>query len=378
MKLIHLSDLHLGKRVNEFSMIEDQKYILTRIVNIIDDEKPDGVIIAGDVYDRSIPSEEAVALFDDFLTRLAKRKLQVFVISGNHDSAGRLSFASGLLDFSGVHISPAFHGKIEPFVIETEKEKVNLYLLPFIKPAVVRNIFPNEVIESYTDAVRVAIEHMELSPLEINILAVHQFVTGAERSESEEISVGSMDNVDAAVFDVFDYVALGHIHGPQQIGKETIRYCGTPLKYSFSEVKHQKSVTVVEIHGKDAIGVRTVPLVPLHDMREIKGTYEELTNKKNYENTETEDYLSAVLTDENDIPDAMAKLRMIYPNLMKLGYDNKRTRENRQFTDPVDVDSKSPLTLFEEFYELLNNQPMSEVQRRFSQELIEKIWEDKA
>lgn len=374
MRLIHLSDLHIGKRVNEFSMIEDQKYILTRILNIIDEEKPDAVIIAGDVYDKSAPSEEAVSLFNDFMTRLSKKQIQVFIISGNHDSAVKLSFASEIIDRSGIHFSPVYDGKIKAFEIGNKDERAVIHMLPFIKPAIVRNIFPDEEINDYTDAVRVAIEHMNIDDKVCNILVAHQFVTGASRSESEEISVGGLDNVNASVFDAFDYVALGHIHGPQHIGRDNVRYCGTPLKYSFSESGHNKSVTVVDINRDNAVDIRTVPLIPLHDMRCIKGTYEELTNKKNYENTAVEDYLQITLTDEEDILDAMGKLRIIYPNLMVLRYDNKRTRENNVINS-VEGENRSPLELFEEFYELQNNQPMSDEQRSFMTELITDIWE---
>lgn len=375
MKLIHLSDLHLGKRVNEFSMLEDQEYILIKILNIIDQEKPDVILIAGDVYDKSIPSVEAVQLLDSFLEKLAEKKQQVFLISGNHDSPERLDFASGLIEMSGIHISSIYQEKIRPFTLEDEYGPVNIYLLPFIKPAHVRNIFPDETVETYTDAVRVSVEHMGVDPSERNVIVTHQFVTGAVRSESEEISVGGSDNVDASVFDVFDYVSLGHIHGPQKIGRNTVRYCGTPLKYSFSEVKHQKSVTVVELFEKGNVEIRTVDLIPKRDMRELRGSYQELTNKKNYEGTALEDYLHITLTDEEDVLDGMALLRVIYPNLMKLDYDNRRTRENQQIGQVNDIENKSPLELFQEFYEKQNNQQMSQEQSDYAAELIERIWE---
>lgn len=376
MRLIHLSDLHIGKRVNEFSMIEDQKYILTKIINIIDEEKPDGVIIAGDVYDKSIPGDEAVSLFNEFLTLLSKRKLQVFIISGNHDSAVKLSFASEIIDMSGIHFSPVYDGSVKVFNMVKNDTSVNIYMLPFIKPAIVRAIYKDEEINDYTDAVKVAIKHMNIDTDACNILVAHQFVTGASRSDSEEISVGGIDNVDASVFDAFDYVALGHIHGPQKISRDTIRYCGTPLKYSFSESKHHKSVTVLEIENKE-IKIRTVELVPLRDMRMIKGTYEELTNKENYEKTAVEDYLHITLTDEEEVFEAMGKLRVIYPNLMGLKYENKRTSEKR-ILDIEQIEKKQPIELFEEFYETQNNQPMNDEQRAFMQELIEDIWREKA
>lgn len=376
MKFVHLSDLHLGKRVNEYSMLEDQEYILTKIINIIDDEKPSGVIIAGDVYDKSIPSAEAVQMFDDFLTRLAKRNLQVFVISGNHDSPERMSFGSRLMDQSGIHISQVYNGQIEPFAMEDDHGAVNVYMLPFVKPAHVKR-FSAESIESYTDALRVAIAEMNVNQSERNILITHQFVAGATRSESEDVSVGGSDNVDVSVFDVFDYVALGHIHSPQNCTSERVRYCGTPLKYSFSEAKDKKSVTVVELAEKGSLSVKTVPLVPLRDMVEIKGKYNEIMLKSFYENTSyQEDYIHITLTDEEDIVDAIGKLRTVYHNLMKLDYDNKRTRSVSQVDGAVDVETKTPIELFSDFYELQNNQPMSDEQKTFVEDLIEQVWED--
>lgn len=376
MKLIHLSDLHLGKRVNEFSMLEDQQYILTEILQIIDREKPDGVMIAGDVYDKSVPSAEAVALLDDFLVRLAKRDLQVFLISGNHDSPERMAFGGRLMAQSGVHLAPVYDGKVSPSTLTDEYGPVNLYLLPFLKPAHVRRCFPEREILTYTDALAAAIEAMGVDPAQRNVLVTHQFVTGAARCDSEEISVGGTDNVDVSVFEPFDYVALGHIHGPQQVGRETVRYCGTPLKYSFSEAKHQKSVTVVELGEKGAVSVRTVPLTPMRDLAELRGTYEELTFRGFYDGTSyPRDYVHITLTDEEDIPDAVSKLRIIYPNLMKLDYDNQRTRAGI-ILEGAEDQQRSPLELLEEFYEKQNGQPMGEEQRAFAKSLMERIWEE--
>ena len=377
MKFIHLSDLHLGKRIYDFNLTEDQKYILKEILKVIDTENPDAVLIAGDIYDKSIPSTEAVELLDEFLYQLSGRDLQVFLISGNHDSPERLAFASRLISRTGIHLSPVYNGAVEPIVLTDEFGPVNVYLLPFVKPVHVRRFFPDENIESYNDALRTAVEALDIDRSERNILVTHQFVTGAIRSDSEEISVGGTDNVDAAVFDGFDYVALGHIHGPQNIGSERIRYCGTPLKYSFSEAKHQKSVTVIDIADKESISVRTVPLHPLRDMREIEGTYEELTYRPNYEGTDTDDYIHITLTDEEDIPDAIGKLRLIYPNLMSLDYNNSRTRSAGMLSDLEELQNKSPLVLFEEFYEQQNGRPMSEQQENFVRKIMENIWEDK-
>ena len=310
MKLIHLSDLHLGKRVNEFSMLEDQRYILSEILDIIDREAPDGILIAGDIYDKSVPSAEAVALLDDFLVRLSARNLQVFLISGNHDSAERMAFGGRLMAGSGIHMAPVYNGTTAPLTLTDIHGPVDLYLLPFLKPAHVRRCFPDQEITSYTDAVKAAIDAMPLDTTRRNVLVTHQFVTGAARCDSEDLSVGGSDNVDAAVFAPFDYVALGHIHGPQQVGRETIRYCGTPLKYSFSEARHKKSLTVVELEEKGHVTVRTVPFHPLRDLVELRGTYEELTLRDFYESAGyRQDYVHITLTDEDDIPDAVGKLR---------------------------------------------------------------------
>lgn len=377
MKFIHLSDLHLGKRVNEFSMLEDQQYILTEILRIMDAEKPDGVLIAGDVYDKSVPSAEAVALLDDFLVRLSKQSLRVFLISGNHDSPERMAFGGRLMERSGVYLAPVYDGKVAPITLTDEYGPVKVYLLPFVKPAHVRRCFPEQEISTYTDALHVSIEAMNVDTAERNVLVTHQFVTGAVRCDSEELSVGGTDNVDVAVFDSFDYVALGHIHGPQQVGRATVRYCGTPLKYSFSEAGHQKSVTVVELGPKGSVSVRTVPLIPRRDLVELRGTYEELTFRGFYERTNyREDYVHITLTDEEDIPDAVRKLQIIYPYLMKLDYDNKRTRAGIHLDGVEDTERKSPLELLEEFYEQQNGQPMDKEQRAFAQTLMERIWEE--
>lgn len=377
MKLIHLSDLHIGKRVNEVSMIEDQEYILLQILRIIDDETPDAVLIAGDVYDKSVPSAEAVSLLDDFLCRLAKRCVPVMIISGNHDSPERLAFGNRLMAGAGIHLSPVYGGEVKPIILTDTHGEVNFYLLPFIKPIHVRRYYPEETIESYTDACRVAIEKMNIDTSSRNVLLTHQFVTGAATCESEEISVGGSDNVDASVFKGFDYVALGHIHGPQNVGSNRIRYCGTPLKYSFSEADHYKSVTVVELGPKGDLQLRILPLVPRRDMRQIRGDFNRLMDKSFYENTDVDDYLHIILTDEEDVPEAIGRLRVVYPNVMKLSYDNTRTRANQVISDAEDVQRKSPLQLFEELYEKQNNQPMNDEQRAFTRELIESIWEEK-
>ena len=378
MKYIHLSDLHLGKRVNEFSMLEEQAAILEQILGIIDNELPDGILIAGDIYDKSVPPAEAVMLFDDFLAKLSARKLQVFIISGNHDSPERIAFGSRIMDASGIHLSPVYNGTIEPFVMNDANGPVNVYMLPFIKPAHVRRYFEDEEIVTYTDAVRTVIDKMNVDSSQRNVLITHQFVTGATQCDSEEKSVGGTDNVDADVFEPFDYVALGHIHRRQKCGSEKIWYCGTPLKYSFSEMNDVKSLTVLEL---DEVGtapsVRSIPLTPLHDMAEIRGIFSELTDPGYYADHPFKNhYLRIVLTDETDIPDAVSRLRLIYPNLMCLEYDNTRTRMNNEIADLEQAEQLSMFDLFSLFYEEQNGSAMSEEQRVYMQQLIEKIEEE--
>ena len=375
MKFLHLSDLHIGKRLNEFSMLEDQKYILSQILEILDRENADGVILAGDIYDKPSPSVEAVQLFDSFLTRLADRKVPVFAVSGNHDSVERVSFGAQLMENRGVYISRVYDGTLKKIEMSDKNGEVCIWLLPFIKPSSVRPVLEEEEISTYQDALKTVMEHISVDTDKRNILVAHQFVTGASRCESEEVLVGGVDQVDVSLFEKFDYVALGHLHTPQHVGRETVRYCGTPLKYSFSETDQEKSVTVVELGQKGSIVIRTIPLHPIRDMRKIRGTYLEVTEKSFYEGTNTRDYLHITLTDEEDIPDGMQKLRIIYPNLMKLEYDNRRTSENRSIEENTAAVQKTELEIFEEFFEIQNNQPMSEQQRLLVQQLIQEIQE---
>ncbi len=374
MKFLHLSDLHIGKRVHEFSMLEDQRYILRQILEIARRERPDGVILAGDVYDKPVPPAEAVQVMDEFLTALAKAGAAVFMVSGNHDSPERVAFGAELMSGGGVYVSPVYDGRVRNIELRDAYGTVKVWLLPFVKPAVLRHVFPEEEIQSFQDAVRVAIEHAKIDPEERNLLVAHQFVTGAARCESEELFVGGLDNVDASLFDAFDYVALGHIHSPQHVQRENVRYCGTPLKYSFSEAGQEKSVTMVELFEKGNVVLQTLPLLPLRDMRTIRGSYMEVTARSFYEGTNREDYVQVTLTDEEDIPDGMQKLRAVYPNLMRLEYDNTRTRENREVDGSSErLKEKSELELFEEFYEKQNNQPMSEEQKRFAMRLVGEL-----
>lgn len=376
MKFLHLADLHLGKRVNGFSMLEDQAHILRQILAILDDEQPDGVLIAGDVYDKSVPSVEAVELLDGFLTELRARSVPVLLISGNHDSPERLAFGGRVMDSCGIHISPVYDGALAPVTLHDAFGPVHVWLLPFVKPAHVRRWFPDADIESYTDAVAEAVAHMDIDTAARNVLVTHQFVTGGTRSGSEELSVGGTDNVDSGVFAPFDYVALGHLHGAQHIGRETIRYAGSPLKYSFSEARQHKSVTVVTLGEKGDVQVRTVALTPLRELREIRGSYDELTARSFYEHTTyRSDYLHLILTDEQDVFDAMSRLRTIYPYLMTLDYDNARTRAAGGMSVPAETERRTPLELFEALYQRQNHRPMSEVQRAYIAQLMEQIME---
>ena len=378
MKLAHLSDLHIGKRLHEASLLEDQAYILDQIVEIVRQEAPDGVLIAGDVYDRTVPPTEAVCLLDQFLVKLTALGAPVLLISGNHDSPERLAFGSRLLEKSRLYISSVYDGHVVPVTLEDGYGPLDIWLLPFIKPIQVRRLFPEEPIESYTDALICAVGHMELDPSRRNVLVTHQFVTGGLRCESEELSVGGADNVDAAVFAPFDYVALGHLHGPQEVGSPRVRYCGTPLKYSFSEAAQRKSVTVAELGEKGELRVRTVPLTPLRDLREIKGSYDTLASRDFYSSLDRDAYFHAVLTDEDDVPDAAGKLRSIYPGLLRLSCDNRRTRAGGALPQPGELETISPLELFGDFYERQNGGPLTGEQRACLAAMMEQIWEEDA
>jgi len=383
---MHLSDLHLGKRVNEFSMIEDQRYILDRITEMIKAEKIQAVIIAGDVYDKPLPPAEAVRLFDSFITGLEETGLDVFIISGNHDSAERLSFGAGIMDKRGIHFAGGYDGSIRRTSLQDEYGEVDFYMLPFLKPTHVRAFIERECedgsagpeIGSYTDAVRFAVERMGIDRSRRNVLIAHQFVTGSERTESEEITVGGLDNVDADVFEGFDYTALGHLHGPQDTSAPGVRYCGSPLKYSFSEADQKKSVTIVDLgekkNGVCVADIRTRELVPLRDMMAIRGPFHLLTDKQYYEKIDRDCYMRVILTDEEDIIGALSDLRAVYPNIMRLEYDNSRTRAFPTVSDAAETDSRTPLEIFAELYEKQNGKPMSDEQTVLISGLIDKVW----
>lgn len=375
MKFIHISDLHLGKRVNDFSMLEDQSYILDKILDIASEENCDAVLIAGDIYDKSVPPADAVRLFDCFLNGVTAQGMKAFIINGNHDSAERLAFGAKAMSEGGIFIAPVFDGTVTKNVLKDRYGAVNIYMLPFIKPALVRPFFEDEDIPDTAAAIKAVLAGVDINAAERNIIMAHQFITGAERSDSEEIYVGGADNVDASVFKAFDYAALGHIHRPQNVGADNVRYCGTPLKYSFSEINNQKSVTVLDMREKGCVEVKTVPLTPLRDMRHIRGSYDSVTDRAGYINTNTDDYLYITLTDEDDIFDAIGRLRSIYPNIMAIDYDNRRTAADNFIDAAGEIENKTPAELFGELYELQNNHPLTEEQKKFADEIMKDIWE---
>lgn len=380
MKLMHLSDLHLGKRLNEFSLLEDQSFILQQLVELVRSEQPDCVLLAGDIYDKPVPPAEAVTLFDDFLNKLAQLTT-VCVTSGNHDSAERLAFGAQLMREGGVHFCGLYTGEPQCVTLQDSYGSVHIYLLPFLKPAHVRHCLPPEEAEqvtTYHEALRCAVERLHINAAERNVLVAHQFVTGAQTAGSEAVNVGGVDNIGAEVFSAFDYTALGHIHKAQNVGSERLRYSGTPLKYSFAEWQQEKSVTLVELGEKGSVSVTALPLAPLRDLRKLRGSYEELMSRDFYDELPKDsdgllrDFYHLTLTDEEDVPDAVQKLRSVYKNLLQLEYDNKRTRTDNAIEGAERVVEKSPLELMEEFYQLQNNQALSEKQRAYLQGLLEK------
>lgn len=386
MKFVHLSDLHIGKRVNDFSMTEDQRFILDRILEIIYEEKPDAVLIAGDVYDKALPPAEAVKLFDDFISALSETDAEVFIISGNHDSAERLSFGSHIMDKQGIHFAGGYDGSTRCFSLDDDYGKVYFYMLPFVKPVHVRQAFADDEkaaqITTFTEAIGFAIDKMGIDQDERNVLMAHQYCTGAIRSESEDKPVGGLDNVDPAVFSPFDYTALGHLHGPQDTGAARIRYCGSPLKYSFSEAYQTKSVTVVELGEKKdgvcRVHLKTPELIPMRNMRVLKGSFRELTDKNYFKQIETSDYMRIILTDEEDIIGALGSLRAIYTNIMRLEYDNTRTRAAAIVPDAEGNDGRTPLEIFAALYEDQNGKAMDGEQRDLVSSLIEKVWSEES
>lgn len=357
-------------------MIEDQEYILNQILQIIDEHKPDGIMIAGDVYDKSIPSEDGVNLFDRFLTDLHNKNIAVFIVSGNHDSSERLNFGGRIMDKNRIYISGTFKGKLDKVILTDEYGEVHISMLPFVKPAHVSRYYPE--VETYQQAVEAVVRAADIDTGVRNILIAHQFITSGdkqpERCDSENVSVGGLDNIDASVFEPFDYVALGHLHGAQGIGRDTVRYAGSPLKYSFSEANHIKGVMLLELGQKGSLTITKLPLTPLRDLRQIKGPIDALTDEKYYNQANTQDYIHAILTDEDEVYDAIGRLRSIYPNIMRLDFENARSAWNENLKFAADeVEKKNPLELFEEFYQNQNNISISEKQKEIMNKLFEQM-----
>ena len=375
MRFLHLADLHIGKRVNGFSMLEDQMYILNEILKLVEEYQTDAVLIAGDVYDKALPSAQAVQVLDQFISKLVELGQQVFISCGNHDSAERLAFGGDVMKKAGVYLTPVFSKIPEPIVLQDRWGEIGFYMLPFLRPSMARTLFSadDQEIASYQDALSAVMSRMKPPKERRNVLLAHQFLTGALQDDSEEFMVGGVENVDYELFTDFDYVALGHIHRAQKVGKDYIRYSGTPLKYSFSEASHKKSATLVEIEEKGKISIQELPLKPLRELRKLKGSYDELVSRENYVGTNTEDYLHITLTDEEEILDVMNKLRFIYPNMMKLEYDNTRTRTRQLIIPREKAVQKNPMDLFETFYEQQNNQKMTDAQRDFAQSILKQI-----
>lgn len=371
MKLLHLSDLHLGKRVFEMPMLEDQRHMLAQALELA--READVTLIAGDIYDRQVPPAEAVRLFDEFLTRMSAQGSRVLIIAGNHDSADRVAFGSQLMAGSGVYVAPVYDGHARCVRIPDEYGGVNIYLLPFVKPAHVRAALDDPDIEGYTNAIAAAVERMNVDTSARNVLVAHQFVTGAKTSESEEVSVGGLDNVDAQVFAPFDYVALGHLHTAQSLEGGRVSYCGAPLAYAFSECGQEKGALMVTMGEKGQLCVERRALEPLHPMRCVRGSFEALSRGET-----TEDYVQVTLTDEEDIPDAAGKLRAIYPNLLQLLYDNARTRARQADFVREAAAAKAPIDLFAELFAMQNGAEMTDAQRAYLAGMMEKIWEDEA
>lgn len=383
MKIMHLADLHLGKVILEQSMIEDQRYILDQIIRIVKEKKIDVVLIAGDVYDKGIPNVEAVRLFSNFLARLYEGRIKVFVISGNHDSKDRLIFGNELFIDNGVYIEGIYSGSLKKIELKDEFGSLSIYMLPFIKPADVRGFYPDEEINSYQEAVKCILNNTDINDSQRNIIMIHQFVTATgieiERSDSESLSLGGIDNIDVSLFDKFDYVAMGHVHGAQKLIRDTVRYAGSPLKYSFSEIHQRKSVPVIEFKEKDNINIELVDFVPIRDMRVIKGKLEQLLDKDVIALGNKNDYISAIITDDDYIMDAIGKLRRVYKNILRLEYQNKRTLnfedDSRLFSD--NVDKKSELELFAEFYQKQNGIELDRKRSSIIKEFIKDITEMK-
>lgn len=378
MKLLHLADLHIGKRVYEYSMLEEQKNVLAQAVSMAIEQEVDVVLIAGDVYDKSIPTIEGVKLLDSFLTALSEKKIQVFLISGNHDCPERLSFGQKLLETAGVYVAGTYQEQIQGITLSDCYGEVNFYLLSFIKPQQIELLEGEETPKDYTEAMQLLLNRFPIDTTKRNVLLAHQLVGGIGvnlvETDSETKSVGGLDMIDYRIFDGFDYVALGHLHKAQKVGKETVRYAGSPIKYSFSEARHIKSATLVTIKEKGTVKIEKLPFTPLHDMREIKGTLEQLTRDEVVKATDREDYMHITLTDEEEIYDVFGKIRAVYPNVMLLDFDNTRTRASgaEAITEKA-IQTCGTLELFREFFLKQTGSAMEETQEKMVQDILEEV-----
>lgn len=371
MKFLHLSDLHLGKQMNDLCLLPDQEAILQQILSLAETEQADAVLIAGDVYQRSTPQAEAMALFDRFVSALAEKGKKVFVISGNHDSALRISYFASLVKQAGVHVTENFDGRLQSSSLQDRDGEVVLWMLPFVRPAQVKRFLPEEKIVTCQDAVAAVIRRAAIDPKKRNVLIAHQFIAGSETCDSEEHMVGGLDAIDASVFDVFDYVALGHIHKAQKVGRETLRYAGSPLKYSFSECNHHKSVTLVDLQEKGQVQLRRLPLYPLRDVRQIEGMMEDLLRMPY-----SEDYVWVTVHDELVPPDARITLSVNFPNMMKFSVVNSRTKQDINVLATEKMENKTAAELFCDFYSLQNNgQLPTDAHRNVLEKVIRELEE---
>ncbi len=378
MKFLHISDLHLGKQLAEYSLLEDQRYILRQILDIVADRQPDAVVVAGDLYDKPVPPAEAVTVLDWFITSLTEMGVALLMISGNHDSPERLDFGSGLFEEKGVYLVGQFNGAPKKVTLGKPDDQADFYLLPFIRPGNVRPFYPDEEIKSYDDAMRCVMKNLTLSKEIPSVLVAHQFVTAGgvspERSESEVISLGGTDNVDVSNFISFQYVALGHIHRPQRLTRDSVRYAGSPLKYSFSEAEYDKSVVMVTLNGMEEPSIELIPLVPMRDLRRIRGPLDKLLSDEVAAASNREDYLHVTLTDTEPVADPLYRLRQVYPNIMRLSFSSSLEEEEVEIAACEEVEHRTPPQLFAEFYNQMQGEPLSEEDGKLVLRLMEKVW----
>ncbi len=378
MRFIHLADLHLGRSLAEFSLFELQKEFLTKIINDIAEKNIDAVVIAGDVYDRSMPSLHAVQLLNGFLSTLAAMKVPVLMISGNHDSAERLSFLSDVLGISGIHIAGEYTVGTAPVSLEDEHGKVNFYLLPFFRPGVIRSQVEGARIETYDDAVRVAVEHMNVNNDERNVLLAHHFVCAGGsmpmQSDSEMPFIGGLELVDAANFDAFDYVALGHLHQPQKVGRAAVRYAGSPIKYSLSEAHSPKSYVIVELGEKGDVKIEQVPIRLSVDLRSLRGTLKEIMSLP--ASDADGDFIAVQLTDIEPVYDAMQTLRTRYPRVISVRRERDMVASSVRGMNIDAVRELDPLTLFEKFYESRTKSELTENEKNDIIQALNEIREE--